>query len=165
MRAARADDEPANHGLARAARLPGPRIHPAFVLELAVLAVGGDVVADAAAACVNALGRDDLAGETVDVGGPQVLTWVDVARVFSDVLGRRVRAVSTPAAVFAVMASLLRPVAPVASRTLALNRFVGASETAWTPPGGGLVDPSAMTTVEQFLRTKAALPATLPKVA
>ena len=122
-------------------------------------------VADAAAACVNALGRDDLAGETVDVAGPQVLTWVDVARVFSDVLGRRVRAVSTPAAVFAVMASVLRPVAPVASRTMALNRYLGASETAWTRAGGGLVDPSTMTTVEQFLRAKAALPATLPTVA
>lgn len=63
------------------------------------------------------------------------------------------------------MAWLLRPVAPVASRTMALNRYLGASETAWTPAGGGLVDPSTMTTVEQFLHAKAALPATLPTVA
>jgi len=122
-------------------------------------------VADAAAACVAAVGRDDLAGQTIDVPGPEVLTWVDVARIFSDVLGRRVRVVSTPAAVFAFMAAVLRPIAPVPSQTMALNRYLGASETPWSPAGGGLVDPSTMTTVEQFLRTKAALPAATPTVA
>jgi len=135
--------------------VPGPVKHrQAFI-----------AVADAAAACVAAVRRDDLAGQTLDVAGPQVLTWVDVARVFSDVLDRRVRAVSTPASVFAVMAALLKPFAPVPSQTMALNRYLGASETAWTSAGGGLVELSTMTTVEQFLRTKAALPSELPTVA
>ena len=119
---------------------------------------------DAAAACVAALGRDDLAGRTIEVGGPEVLTWVEVAGLFSQVLGRKVRAVSTPAAVFAVMAALLRPVAPVPSATMSLNRYMGASETAWTPGGGGLVDPSTMTTVQGFLSRKASLPEGLPSV-
>lgn len=135
--------------------VPGPVTHrQAFI-----------AVPDAAAACIAAVGRDDLAGRTIDVAGPQVLTWVEVAEVFSDVLGRRIRAVSTPAAVFAVMAAVLRPIAPVPSQTMALNRYMGSSETAWTDAGGGLVDGSSMTTVEQFLRTKAALPAALPVVA
>jgi uncharacterized protein YbjT (DUF2867 family) len=135
--------------------VPGPTGHrQAFI-----------AVADAAAACVAAVGREDLAGQAIDVAGPEVLTWVEVARAFSDVLGRPVRAVSTPAAVFAVMATVLRPVAPVPSQTMALNRFLGASETAWDEAGGGLVDPSTMTTVAQFLRAKAALPAELPTVA
>ena len=135
--------------------VPGPTTHrQAFI-----------AVADAAAACVAAVERDDLAGQTLDVAGPEVLTWVDVARIFSDVLGRRVRAVSTPAAVFAVLAAVLRPIAPVPSQTMALNRYLGASETPWTPAGGGLVDPSTMTTVAQLLRTKAALPAQPPTVA
>ena len=121
-------------------------------------------VPDAAAACVAALGRDDLAGRTIEVGGPEVLTWVEVAGLFSQVLGRKVRAVSTPAAVFAVMAALLRPVAPVPSATMSLNRYMGASETAWTPGGGGLVDPSTMTTVQGFLSRKASLPEGLPSV-
>lgn len=134
--------------------VPGPATHQqAFI-----------AVADAAAACVAAIGRDDLAGQTIDVPGPEVLTWVDVARVFSAVLGRRVRTVSTPAAVFALMAALLRRIAPVPSRTMALNRYLGESETPWTTAGGGLVDPSTMTTVEQFLRTKAALPDAPPTV-
>jgi len=50
------------------------------------------------------------------------------------------------------------------ARTMALNRYLGESETPWTTAGGGLVDPSTMTTVEQFLRTKAALPDAPPTV-
>ena len=111
-----------------------------------------------------AVGREDLAGRTIEVGGPEVLTWVDVAETFTRVLGRRVRAVSTPTAVFAVMAAVLRPFAPVPSATMALNRYMGASETVWSPGGGGVVDPSTMTTLEEFLRSKAALPAELPTV-
>ena len=48
--------------------------------------------ADAAAACVAAIGRPELAGRTLDVGGPEVLTWDDVAGIFSRLLGRPVRA-------------------------------------------------------------------------
>jgi len=127
--------------------VPGPTDHrQAFI-----------AVADVAEACVAAVERDDVAGRTVEVAGPEVLTWNDVARVYSDVLGRRVRAVSAPTQVFAFMAAILRPVALVPSQTMSLNRFVGASETPWTSAGGGLLDPATMTTVEQFLRAKAAL--------
>jgi uncharacterized protein YbjT (DUF2867 family) len=122
-------------------------------------------VDDVAAACVVAVREEALAGRTLDVGGPEVLSWVEVAQIFSRVLGRPVRRVSTPTAVFAAAAAVLRPFAPVPSATMALNRYMGSSESVWTPGGGGLVEPSAMTTVEQFLRRKAALPATLPDVA
>ena len=134
--------------------VPGPTRHrQAFI-----------AVADAAAACTVAVGRADLAGRTIEVGGPEVLSWVEVAETFTRVLGRRVRAVSTPTAVFAVMAAVLRPLAPVPSATMALNRYMGASEKVWGPGGGGVVDPSTMTTLEEFLRSKAALPAELPTV-
>jgi uncharacterized protein YbjT (DUF2867 family) len=122
-------------------------------------------VDDVAAACAVAVREENLAGRTLDVGGPEVLSWVEVAQIFSRVLGRPVRPVSTPTAVFAAAAAVLRPFAPVPSATMALNRYMGSSESVWTPGGGGLVEPSAMTTVEQFLRRKAALPATLPDVA
>ena len=122
-------------------------------------------VDDVAAACAVAVGDEDLAGRTLDVGRPEVLTWVEVADVFSRVLGRRVRPVSTPTAVFAAAAAVLRPFAQVPSATMALNRYMGSSESVWTPGGGGVLDPAAMTTVEQFLRRKAALPAALPVVA
>jgi uncharacterized protein YbjT (DUF2867 family) len=121
-------------------------------------------VADAATACAEAVVRADLAGQTLDVGGPEVLTWDDVADIFGRLLGRRVRALSAPVPVFAAASALLGPVAEVPSRTMALNRFLGSSEAPW-PPGGGLVDPAAMTTVESLLTAKLALPEALPTVA
>ena len=128
--------------------VPGPTSHrQAFI-----------AIADAATACVRAVERDDVAGRVLEVGGPTVLSWKDVARVYTDVLGRPVRAVSAPAAVFAGLSALLRRFAEVPSRTMALNRLVGSSESAGYEPGGGLVSPAEMTTVEDFLRAKAALP-------
>jgi hypothetical protein len=121
-------------------------------------------VGDVARACVEAVERPEAAGVDLEVGGPEVLSWRDVATIYGDVLGRRVRTVSTPAGVYAAAASALRPVAAVPSATLALNRLIAASQTPWSPGGGGLLDPASMTTVRGFLSAKAALPAGLPRV-
>lgn len=135
--------------------VPGPtRNRQAFI-----------AVADVATACTSALARDDLAGRTVDVGGPQALSWDDVAEEFAEVLHRPVRAVSTPGAVFAALSAITRPFAPTPSATFALNRWMAASETNWPAGGADLIDPAAMTTVRDFLTAKAALPDTLPEVA
>jgi uncharacterized protein YbjT (DUF2867 family) len=140
-----------DHGLML---VPGPTSHrQAFI-----------TVRDVAAACGAALGRPDLGGQTLEVGGPQVLSWDEVAEILSRLLGRRVRALSTPTLVFAVAATVLRPIAPTPAGTLALNRHMGASETPWAPGGGGLLDPAELTTLEEFLTAKLALPATLPTV-
>lgn len=122
-------------------------------------------VGDAARACVEAALRPEGATEAVHVAGPQVLTWTEVAEAFGRVLGRRVRVLATPEAVFAGAARLLAPVAEVPARTMALNRFMAAGETPWTDAGGGLVEPASMTTVEQLLRAKASLPGDAPAVA
>jgi len=128
--------------------VPGPATHRhAFI-----------AVADAARATVEAALRPEVPPRPVEVGGPEILTWDDVAAVYADVLGRRVRVVTTPAVVFAAAARLLAPVADVPARTMALNRYLAESETPWTDAGGGLVDPATMTRVESFLRAKAALP-------
>jgi hypothetical protein len=78
--------------------------------------------------------------------------------VYAEVLGRPVRVLTMPGSVFGVLSAVLAPVAPVPSATFALNRYQAVTETPW-PPGGGLVDPAAMTTVRDFLVAKAALPA------
>lgn len=128
--------------------VPGPAAHRhAFI-----------AVADAARACMEAALRSEAATGPLDVAGPEVLSWNDVAAVYADVLQRRVRVVTTPAAVYAAAARVLAPVADVPSRTMALNRYLATSETPWTGAGGGLVDPATMTRVEPFLRAKAALP-------
>lgn len=122
-------------------------------------------VPDVATACTAALIRDDLAGRVVEVGGPQALSWDEVADIFAEVLHRRVRAVSTPRAVFTALSTLTRPFAPVPSATFALNRWMAASETNWPAGGADLLDAASMTTVRDFLAAKAALPDTLPDVA
>jgi uncharacterized protein YbjT (DUF2867 family) len=128
--------------------VPGPATHRHAFLA----------VTDAARACVEAALRPEAAPGPVDVAGPEVLSWRGVAAVYADVLGRRVRVVTTPAAVFAIAARVLAPLADVPARTMALNRYLAASETPWSNAGGGLVEPATMTRVESFLRAKAALP-------
>jgi uncharacterized protein YbjT (DUF2867 family) len=128
--------------------VPGsPRIRNAFI-----------AISDVAKACAEAVERPDISDD-VEVGGPEVLSWADVAAIYSDVLGRRVRVLSTPAPVYGAMAAALKPFAPVPSATMALNRMAATLETHWSPGGGGLVDPGDMTTAREFLTAKAALPA------
>jgi uncharacterized protein YbjT (DUF2867 family) len=121
-------------------------------------------VADAARACVEATEQTGDKATVLEVAGPEVLTWKDVAARFASVLERPVRISSTPATVYAAAAVTLRPFGGAPWRTMALNRFVASHETAWSPPGGGLVDPASMTTVEEFLRGKVALTPVLPRV-
>jgi uncharacterized protein YbjT (DUF2867 family) len=119
---------------------------------------------DVAEVCLRAVQDPALGGRIVDVAGPEVLTWRDVAATYQQVLGRPVRILSTPAPVYAVAAAALRPLATVASQAMALNHFIAATETNWSNAGGGILDPREMTTLHDFLTAKAALPATLPTV-
>lgn len=121
-------------------------------------------VADAARACVEATQRADSSPGPLEVAGPEVLSWREVADTFSRVLGRPVKVTPTPGAVYAVASVVLRPFGGAPSRTMALNRYAASHETAWLTAGGGLVDPRSMTTVEELLRAKLALGPALPEV-
>jgi uncharacterized protein YbjT (DUF2867 family) len=128
--------------------VPGPSSHRHAFIS----------VADAARACVEAALSDRPAPSApLEVAGPEVLSWRDVADLFSEVLGRRVRVVTTPAPVYAAAARLLAPVAAVPSRIMAMNLYMASAESEWSVPGGGLVDPATLLTAREFLRTKAAL--------
>jgi uncharacterized protein YbjT (DUF2867 family) len=91
-------------------------------------------VADLLAAAVDAT---DLSG-AVEVGGPESLSWQDVAEIFSDVLHRPVRVVSLPGRGFEVAQQLLEPAAPAAANIMSLNRAMASMQTDW--------DTSAVTT-------------------
>ena len=112
-------------------------------------------ITDVARACAEAIERGDVAGQEIEVGGPEVLTWAEVAEVFGTVLHRRVTTVSTPAPVYGLMAKVLGPLAPVPSATMGLNQTVAVMQTPWSPGGGGLLDPDSMVTLRRFLRDKA----------
>jgi uncharacterized protein YbjT (DUF2867 family) len=122
-------------------------------------------VRDAARACVEAALSDRPAPSApLEVPGPEVLSWRELADLFSELLGRRVRVVTTPASVYSAASRLLAPVAAVPSRIMAMNLFMASSESAWSNPGGGLVDPATLVTAREFLRTKAALGQQLAEV-
>jgi uncharacterized protein YbjT (DUF2867 family) len=95
----------------------------------------------------------------LDVGGPEVLTWTDVARIYSDVLGRPVRVRPTPVAVFSTAQRALARVAPSAATVMGLNRLIATAETPWdTSEVTRRLGVHPLKTVEQVLREKAALP-------
>ncbi|MCW2699171.1 MAG: hypothetical protein JWQ45_706 [Blastococcus sp.] len=95
----------------------------------------------------------------VDIGGPEVLTWTDVARIFADVLGRPVRVLPTPVRIYAAGQLALSRVAPSASAVLGLNRLIGTAETPWnTSEVSARLGVHGLRTAERILRDKAALP-------
>jgi uncharacterized protein YbjT (DUF2867 family) len=115
-------------------------------------------VHDAAAALAAAV-RPHTGEGALYLGGPEALTWNDVARIYESVLGRRVRVVSQPAAVYAVLSRALAPVAPSVAGVMALHRLIATSEsdrgTAVAVQQLGL---GQLRRVEEVLRAKAALP-------
>jgi uncharacterized protein YbjT (DUF2867 family) len=131
--------------------VPGPSRHRNAFLS----------VHDAATALAAAVDAD-LHG-AVNVGGPQALSWDEVAAIFADVLGRPVRVMSTPAAVFAAAQAAMRPLAPSAANVMGLNRLMGTVETDWhTADVLAKLGVPTPRTVEAVLREKAGRPATSP---
>ncbi len=62
---------------------------------------------DAAAALADAV-RPGTGSRVVDLGGPEALSWTEVAAICNGCFGRRVRVVSQPAGAFAVLSRVLR---------------------------------------------------------
>jgi uncharacterized protein YbjT (DUF2867 family) len=114
-------------------------------------------VHDAADVLVAAIDAP-LAG-TVQVGGPEVLTWTEVAAEYERVLGRPVRVVSVPAGVFRAARAALAPVAPSAASIMGLNLFMATADTAWDSSGTtAALGVGPLRTVRQVLAEKSALP-------
>jgi uncharacterized protein YbjT (DUF2867 family) len=103
--------------------------------------------------------RPDTGEGPVDLGGPESLSWIDVAAIYERVLGRRVRVVSQPAALFAVLQRLFAPVAPSLAGVMGLNRLIATSQTdADTTDTARRLGLGRLRPVEEILRAKAALP-------
>jgi len=111
-----------------------------------------------AARVLAAVAMTDTVSGAVEVGGPESLSWADVAQIYAHLLGRRVRVVSQPAAMFAVLQRLLAPTAPSLAGIMALDRLIAVSETDWdTAAVTDRLGVHDLRTVEQVLREKAAL--------
>lgn len=90
-----------------------------------------------------------------EVGGPEILSWDEVVAVFARVLGRPIRIVHQPAAVFRAALKGLMPLSPAAANLMGLN-YVGALVD--TPYDARELARSlgfTLTSVEAFLSTRA----------
>ena len=76
---------------------------------------------DVAAALIAAVDHSALSNATRDLAGPELLSWGDVAALFAEVLGRPVRVLGVPGAVFRLQQILIRPFSEAASNIMGLN--------------------------------------------
>ena len=116
-------------------------------------------VHDAARALVAAATDDGFRNRIVDLGGPEALSWHDVAAIVSAGLGKPIRVVATPPQLLGAMSHLLRPFTPAGAELLAFNAAVCRTSTEWD--SRAVVDElnlAPLRTVEQVFKEKLALP-------
>lgn len=127
---------------------------------LLVVPGGGDrrhafiTVDDVARCCIAATRHEAALNATLAIGGPEALSWNEVAATMAAVLGRPVQVVGTPAAVFALQKLLMRPFSEAAANIMALNWFA-AQQLPTEDPAVAARLGVTLTTAEQFLRTQA----------
>ena len=85
---------------------------------------------DVAAALVAAVDHPALHNATHDLAGPELLSWGDVAALFSEVLGRKVRVLGIPGAVFRVQQVLMQPFSAAAANIMGLNWLLSKTQPA-----------------------------------
>jgi uncharacterized protein YbjT (DUF2867 family) len=100
------------------------------------------------------------AGGTYSIGGPQVLSWEEVVALFARVLGRSVRSVHTPAAVYWTLSAVLQPFSEAAANLMAMSGVVAEVDTAWDSREIAGRFGVTLTGAEDFLRRHAGLPET-----
>lgn len=110
-----------------------------------------DVAGSLAAAAASSNGLPD----ELRLGGPEVLSWRDVAGTYSDVLSRRVRSVPQPAAPLRAFAAATRRLSPAVSNLLALQALVATVPSTYEPDDARRLLGREPTSVEAFLRERA----------
>lgn len=93
------------------------------------------------------------------IGGPEALTLLDIAAIYERTLGIKLQVRSTPAAIFRIVAAVMRPFSPAAANLMALN-YIGAVEDSFADPQAAKTFGIRLTSAEDFLRQKASLAAT-----
>ena len=107
---------------------------------------------DVAHMIAGMVGRQDAYNRVVEAGGPEWLTWGQVAELLSQKSGRRVRVMPVPSAMAAVFQTVLKPIAPSASSIMGLIRYVARHQPAWqASPVVAEFDLPRQTTMKQYL--------------
>jgi len=106
---------------------------------------------------VKAVRKPDAMNKISELGGPEILSCDDVAALFGRVLGKRVRTVHAPAAVFRLQQLLLNPFSPAAANLMGMNWAFATAGTAYDMSSVGPSFGVRLTSAEQFLRSKLAV--------
>ena len=92
------------------------------------------------------------------IGGPEALTFLDVVRLYERTLGTTLRVQRTPARVFRIAATLIRPFSPAAANLMCLN-YIAASEDTLPDPAAATAFGVQLTSAEAFFQRKCAVAA------
>jgi uncharacterized protein YbjT (DUF2867 family) len=119
------------------------------------------VALDDVASILSAAAAAPETGENLveNLGGPEILSWHDIVGIFSRVLGKPLKMMHTPAKVYRVAADVLEALSPPAGNLMAMSWVASMTDTAFD--GKPLAERFGvkLTSSEEFLRAKAALPA------
>ena len=113
---------------------------------------------DVAAFLAQAVELAGTESTTHEIGGPEVLSWDDVVGIFARVLGRPVRALHMPAGFYSAISTLLDPFSAAAANLMAMSRLCAVTDTDFSTTEFASLFGIALTSAEQFLRQKQALP-------
>jgi len=114
-------------------------------------------VDDVAEALVAAATGGDEISEELRLGGPEALSWREVAEVYGRVLSIRVRTIRQPIAPYRALATAARAVSPAASQNLAAQTLLATIDTAYPPDDARRLLGREPTSVEVFLSRRHAL--------
>ena len=111
---------------------------------------------DVASIMVNAIGHPAAERAILEIGGPEILSWQQVADIYSKELGRKVRPVYAPGGVFRSMRAVMSPFSEAASDIMGLNWLVAYSTPYESRKSAGELGVQ-LTSAEEFIHNKATL--------
>lgn len=110
-------------------------------------------VADVGRAVLEAIGDEQMANQTLELGGPTAVSWKEVGDLYASLLGRSVRVVPIPAVALWWCSKLLRPVSLAAANQIAILWLLASSQRTARPwPGSKLPEVDAHTYLSSKLK-------------
>lgn len=103
-----------------------------------LLAPGGDqqgsvfiATRDVAQMMTGVVGHENAANRIIEAGGPEWITWAEVAELLAQKAGHSVRTVPMPAWLAGMGQTIMQPIMPSAANVLALVKFVATWQPRW----------------------------------
>jgi uncharacterized protein YbjT (DUF2867 family) len=114
---------------------------------------------DVATFLIRAVGHPAAANQCFDIGGPERLSWGEVLAIYAKLLGRPVRGIPLrPPWVLRWLSTLLRPFSEAASNQLGILWSLAEQEITVASERVAELFNIRLTSAEEFLRAKLALP-------